>query len=62
MDFLSKLAKVYLFDKTKTWSGLVSRSHFQSHRRNFPKICVDPMDGFHIIWDKYIVRTSQRYY
>ena len=43
----SRLAKVYLLDKTKPCFGLVTLTLFQGHRRIFIKTCIESVDGFH---------------
>ena len=57
----SKLAKVYLLDKTKTWFGFGDLDPVFKVTGEFSlKIFLEPVDGFHLIQDRYIVKTSQR--
>ena len=58
--FFSKLAKVYLFDKTKPLFGLRGLDPIFKVTGEFSlKICLDQVDAFHLKLDRYNIRTSQ---
>ena len=52
MDFFSNLAKVYLFDKTKPLFELCELDPVPIFRVTGEislKICLEPVDGFHLL-------------
>ena len=49
MEFVFKLAKVYLFDKTKPLFGVDELDPIFKVTGDFSlKICPEPVDGFHL--------------
>ena len=49
MNFFSRLAKVYLFDKTKPLFGCVDPDPiFRVTGKFSQEICLEPVDGFYL--------------